>query len=80
MMPTFPRSVSLGRVVPNDAASVLHNKFGDCKDKATLMWALLAAKGISSEQALINLGNAYTRTAHNGGAQPCDPVSGIRPL
>jgi hypothetical protein len=52
--------LSLGRVVPNDAASVLHNKFGDCKDKATLMSALLAAKGIASEQALINLGNAYT--------------------
>jgi transglutaminase-like putative cysteine protease len=51
--------LSLGRVVPNEAASVLHNKFGDCKDKATLMSALLAAKGIASEQALINLGNAY---------------------
>jgi hypothetical protein len=52
--------LSLGRVVPNDAASVLRNKFGDCKDKATLMSALLAAKGITSEQALINLGNVYT--------------------
>ncbi len=52
--------LSLGRVVPNDAVSVLRNKFGDCKDKATLMSALLAAKGIASEQALINFGNAYT--------------------
>ena len=52
--------LSLGRVVPNEAASVLRNKFGDCKDKATLMSALLAAKGIASEQVLINLGNAYT--------------------
>jgi hypothetical protein len=52
--------LSLGRVVPNDAASVLRNKFGDCKDKATLMSALLAAKGIASEQVLINFGNAYT--------------------
>jgi hypothetical protein len=52
--------LSVGRVVPHDAESVLHNKFGDCKDKATLMSALLAAKGIPSEQALVNLGNAYT--------------------
>ncbi len=52
--------LSLGRVVPNDAAVVLRNKFGDCKDKATLMSALLAAKGIASEQVLINFGNTYT--------------------
>jgi hypothetical protein len=52
--------LSVGRVVPHDAATVLQNKFGDCKDKATLMSALLAAKGIASEHALINFGNAYT--------------------
>jgi hypothetical protein len=52
--------LSLGRVVPNDAATVLSNKFGDCKDKATLMSALLAAKGIASEAALINFGAIYT--------------------
>jgi Domain of Unknown Function with PDB structure (DUF3857)/Transglutaminase-like superfamily len=52
--------LAVGRVVPNEAAAVLHNKYGDCKDKVTLMSALLAAKGIASEAALINLGNAYT--------------------
>ena len=52
--------LSLGRIVPNDAAIVLRNKFGDCKDKVTLMSALLAAKGIASEAVLINFGNAYT--------------------
>jgi Domain of Unknown Function with PDB structure (DUF3857)/Transglutaminase-like superfamily len=52
--------LSFGRIVPNDAASVLTNKFGDCKDKATLMAALLAAKGIASEAVLINFGSAYT--------------------
>ena len=52
--------LSIGRVVPNDAMTVWKNKFGDCKDKATLMAALLAAKGITSEAALINLGTAYT--------------------
>ena len=35
------------------------NKFGDCKDKATLMSALLAAKGIASEAVLINFGESY---------------------
>jgi hypothetical protein len=49
-----------GRVVPHDAGSVLRNKFGDCKDKATLMSALLAAKGIASEHVLINFGDTYT--------------------
>jgi hypothetical protein len=51
--------LSSGRFVPNEAAAVLKNKFGDCKDKTTLMAALLAAKGIATEPALINLGNAY---------------------
>ena len=52
--------LSVGRVVPHEAEAILRNKFGDCKDKATLMSALLAAKGIASEAALINLGNGYT--------------------
>ena len=51
---------SVGRVVPHDAATILKNKFGDCKDKVTLMSALLMAKGIASEAALINLGLAYS--------------------
>jgi hypothetical protein len=49
-----------GRVVPNDAGAVLKNKYGDCKDQVTLMAALLAAKGIASEQVLINGGNVHT--------------------
>jgi transglutaminase-like putative cysteine protease len=48
-----------GGITPNPAASVLKNKFGDCKDHVALMGALLRAKGIPSEQALINLGSAY---------------------
>jgi hypothetical protein len=52
--------LSLGRVVPHDAATVLRNGFGDCKDKVTLMSALLAARGIASEQVLVNLGPAYS--------------------
>jgi transglutaminase-like putative cysteine protease len=48
-----------GGITPNPAASVLKNKFGDCKDHVALMGALLRAKGIPSEQALVNLGSTY---------------------
>jgi hypothetical protein len=51
--------LGIGRVVPNDASTVLKNKYGDCKDQAALMTALLAAKGIASEQVLINGTNAH---------------------
>jgi len=43
-----------GRFVPNDTATILSRRFGDCKDAATLLSALLAAKGIASEQVLIS--------------------------
>jgi transglutaminase-like putative cysteine protease len=46
-------------VTPNPPAAVLRNKYGDCKDHVALMGALLKAKGIASEQALVNLGNTY---------------------
>jgi hypothetical protein len=54
--------VALGasRIVPHGATAVLKNRYGDCKDHATLMSALLAAKGIAVEQVLLNGLNAYT--------------------
>jgi transglutaminase-like putative cysteine protease len=48
-----------GRYVPNDTQTILSRRFGDCKDHATLLVALLAAKGIASEQTLINLNPTY---------------------
>ena len=51
--------IGVGAVVPREQAFVLDNHMGDCKDKATLLQALLAAKGISSSQALINSGGLY---------------------
>jgi len=48
-----------GGITPNPAPAVLKHKYGDCKDHVALMGALLKAKGIASEQALINLGNTY---------------------
>jgi transglutaminase-like putative cysteine protease len=48
-----------GGITPNPAPMVLKHKYGDCKDHVALMGALLKAKGIASEQALINLGSTY---------------------
>jgi len=48
-----------GGITPNPPMTVLKNKYGDCKDHVALMGALLKAKGIASEQALINIGAIY---------------------
>jgi TonB family protein len=47
-------SFGVGRYQPHSAADVLSNRYGDCKDKATLLDALLTAEGIASATALIN--------------------------
>jgi hypothetical protein len=54
-------SVPLGhtRVDAHNAAAVLENRYGDCKDVAVLASALLAAKGIAAEHVLVNDGSAY---------------------
>lgn len=44
--------------VPHEAESVLVNRYGDCKDHAVLMEALLAAKGIKSSTVMINSGRS----------------------
>lgn len=49
----------LGSVVPRDVDTIIDSRTGDCKDHATLLQALLKAKGIASTQALVNAGNAY---------------------
>lgn len=51
--------IGLGAVVPRDMDVVLDNKMGDCKDHATLLQALLKAKGIDSVQALVNAGQVF---------------------
>jgi transglutaminase-like putative cysteine protease len=51
--------IGLGAVVPRDLAFILDNRMGDCKDHATLLQALLAAKGITGTQALVNAGSSY---------------------
>ena len=43
-----------GGFVPHDAGQILKNRYGDCKDHATLMRALLRAKGVAADYVLIN--------------------------
>jgi tetratricopeptide (TPR) repeat protein len=47
-------SLGIGRYQPHAAADVLSNGYGDCKDKSTLLTALLAASGIKAYPALIS--------------------------
>ena len=46
-------SFGLGRFQPHAASEVLANGYGDCKDKNTLLAALLAAQGFQSTSVLI---------------------------
>jgi tetratricopeptide (TPR) repeat protein len=47
-------SLGLGRYQPHAAGDVLHNQYGDCKDKHTLLSSLLEAKGMHASSVLIN--------------------------
>ncbi len=47
-------SFGVGRLQPHSASEVLQNGFGDCKDKHTLLQALLRAEGIQSYPVLIS--------------------------
>jgi tetratricopeptide (TPR) repeat protein len=46
-------SFGVGRYQPHTATDVLENEYGDCKDKHTLLAALLQAEGIESWPVLI---------------------------
>ena len=48
----------IGRYQPHAADEVLANKYGDCKDKHTLLAALLEAAGITAYPALIDADTA----------------------
>ena len=47
-------SFGVGRFQPHAAADVLHNEYGDCKDKHTLLASLLEASGYHASSVLIN--------------------------
>ncbi len=47
-------SLGLGRYQPHAATDVLHDQYGDCKDKHTLLASLLEAEGLHANSVLIN--------------------------
>src|ERR1700728_1791304 len=47
-------SLGVGRYQPHAASDVLHDQYGDCKDKHTLLASLLAAEGLHADSVLIN--------------------------
>ncbi len=47
-------SLGVGRLQPHTAAEVFRNQYGDCKDKHTLLQAMLAAEKIEAEPVLIS--------------------------
>jgi tetratricopeptide (TPR) repeat protein len=47
-------SFGVGRFQPHAAVDVLHNEYGDCKDKHTLLASLLEASGYHASSVLIN--------------------------
>jgi transglutaminase-like putative cysteine protease len=49
-----PREIGIGAFQPRPAPQVLEEKLGDCKDKATLLRALLGAAGIESYPILVH--------------------------
>ena len=44
---------------PHAAEQTLANKFGDCKDQAVLLTALLRARGIAANPVLVHMGASY---------------------
>ena len=47
-------SFGVGRYQPHAAAEVLANRYGDCKDKTTLLEAMLEAEGLHAYPVLVN--------------------------
>ncbi|HEY1660613.1 MAG TPA: DUF3857 domain-containing protein [Candidatus Sulfotelmatobacter sp.] len=47
-------SLGVGRYQPHASGDVLHNQYGDCKDKHTLLASLLEAEGLRADSVLIN--------------------------
>src|SRR6202167_3389189 len=52
-------SFGVGRYQPHAASEVLANRYGDCKDKTTLLQAFVEAEGIHGHAALINSGGNF---------------------
>jgi len=58
----------IGRYQPHPAAEVLRNQYGDCKDKHTLLAAMLTAAGMHPEAAMIGAGIRMNEEVPSPGA------------
>lgn len=54
--------IASGSIIPRQPATVLKNKYGDCKDKAVLLVAMLRQAGLTAHVALLRAG--YDFDAH----------------
>ena len=87
-------SFGLGRYQPHAASEVLSNGYGDCKDKNTLLAALLAAEGFQATSVLIGsqheldpeipspsqFDHVITRVAVDGKDIWLDSTNGVAPF
>jgi len=58
--------IGIGGYQPHPASDVFHARYGDCKDKANLLSALLSQIGISSEMVLIHTDRGIVRPESPG--------------
>src|SRR5664279_5585107 len=84
----------VGRYQPHAASEVLSNSYGDCKDKNTLLAALLAAEGFQATSVLIGsqheldpeipspsqFDHVITRVPINGNDIWLDSTNGVAPF
>ena len=57
----FGIEIGIGGWQPHFASEVFHYRYGDCKDKATLLSAMLQEAGISSEHVLVDTEHGVVR-------------------
>ena len=57
----FGIEIGIGGWRPHFASEVFHYRYGDCKDKATLLSAMLQEAGISSEHVLVDTEHGVVR-------------------
>ena len=58
----------IGRYQPHEASDVLHNQYGDCKDKHTLLAAMLTAAGFKVNAVLIGAGIRFNDAVPSPGS------------
>jgi len=58
----------IGRLQPHAAADVLSNQYGDCKDKSTLLIAMLSAANIPADAVLIGAGITFNPAVPSPGS------------